>query len=255
MTQFQFNMNVKASMPAQMIVHIYNNNLLLDNTTSNIKVKETIEFIQNGNKSLTYNEKCMQLKDKITFHYFENDIRKRVVKNTNNSFEMKKKLLNVYKSGQKINQNVRELINKLTTSEKSGEIRPTFDLWTKILWFLPFNVILLLFDNYEKQFEDALKHRTKVRSKSSKHTNNSKIIYECNAENSVHDVKNITIFNDVIYLCENLVPIFEKELDDILARNKIVKENTKKIQEVLTEKPNKKIIEEYEVLDSWEDLL
>lgn len=254
MTDFKFNMIVKASMPAQMIVHIYNNNLLLDSTTSNIKVKEAIDFIQNGNKSLTYNEKCMQLKDKITFHYFENDIRKRVVKNTNNSFEMKKKLLNVYKSGQKINQNVRELINKLTTSEKSGEIRPTFDLWKKILWFLPFNVILLLFDNYEKQFEDAIKHRTNVRSKSSKHTNNSKIIYECNAENSVHDVKNITIFNDVIYLCENLVPIFEKEIDDILETNNIVKENTKKIQEVLTEKPNK-IIEEYEVLDSWEDLL
>jgi len=221
---FKEQVDAKASVIAQMIVYIYKENLLENENRiiHNIVLKDTIDFMKQGHKRIIYKDLSSKMTDKMKYYYFDKIYRKKISEKVGHSFDMKKKVLEIYKKKETITPSIQELIHKLSESEKKGEIIPAFDLWTKILWFLPFNALLLLFQHYEKLFDHAQNNKKNFYKKATNYRDSVAIIAEAYAENSVYDVKNITLFNDLVYLCENLIPIFSKDIkhDDVSINKK-----------------------------------
>jgi hypothetical protein len=251
-----------ASLVAQKIVYIYENQLILKpRRVANDEINKAVEFITRAERELTYPEKIKKRNDKIRYHYFEKEHRSKLANTAAaiQSFDAKSRVLADYKS------NIANPLSKfLSEAEKRGEIRPSYDVWMKVLWFLPDNCLLYMFDAYEKICEDTITKRNHLRktdhSLSCKQTNNSTEIFKAMLESSTDDVKNKVIFNDVVYICEKLLPLLLPEvLPRVLPRVLPAVAGSilpKVLPMVLTSSPVKiaePMVETSVILDSWED--
>ena len=250
--EFAQNHKSSASLIAQKIVYIYENQLISKpRRVANDEINKAVEFITRAERELTYPEKIKKRNDKIRYHYFEKEHRSKLARSSAaiESFDAKARVLADFK------KNVANPLSKfLSESEKRGDVRPSYDLWTKVLWFLPDNCLLYMFDAYEKVCEDTISKRNHLRktdhSLTSKMTNNSTEIFKAMLESSTDDVKNKVIFNDVIYICEKLLPLL---LPDVLKSSPL---EPAVLPKVLSSSPVKiieSLVETSVILDSWED--
>jgi hypothetical protein len=115
-----------------------------------------------------------------------------------------------------------------------------------------------MFDAYEKVCEDTISKRNHLRktdhSLTSRMTNNSTEIFKAMMESSTDDVKNKVIFNDVIYICEKLLPLL---LPEVLKSSPVLPAVLPAVlPKVLSSSPVKiieSLVETSVILDSWED--
>ena len=225
MEQFMFNPKTNASLIAQMIVYIDKHSLLEENVhVSNSFVSESICFIKNIHNNIKYSDMCKLFEEKKKYYYFEKVFRNNIAKSVEQTFVAKTNLLNLYKRDvENIDPKTRKLFDYLSDSEKKGEIRPTYDLWMKMLWFLPFNSILLLFQDYQTRIEKTLVNKRRVCKKMESEALGlaksamQEAAYACG---SVSDVINVLIINDIKYLCSHFVP----QISDLLKQYDIVEE-------------------------------
>ena len=271
MEQFMFNPKTNASLTAQMIVYIDKHSLLEENIrVSNSFVSESIDFIKNIHNTVKYSDICKLFEEKKKYYYFEKVFRNNIAKSVEQTFVAKTNLLNLYKRDvENIDPKTRKLFDYLSDSEKKGEIRPTYDLWMKMLWFLPFNSILLLFQDYQNRIEKALVNKRHACKKLESlslglaKTAMQEAAYVCG---SVTDVINVLIINDIKYLCSHFIPQISELMnqyvvEETVITNKVIQPKTQKNEEKLAmemdcEIASQKLKELSATLtDDWENMI
>jgi hypothetical protein len=117
-----------------------------------------------------------------------------------------------------------------------------------------------MFDAYEKVCEDTISKRNHLRktdhSLTSRMTNNSTEIFKAMMESSTDDVKNKVIFNDVIYICEKLLPLLLPAVLPVVLPAVLPVVLPAVLPKVLSSSPVKiieSLVETSVILDSWED--
>ena len=144
--------------------------------------------------------------------------------------------------------------------EKTGMIRPSYDLWTKILWFLPFEYILVLFHHYQVRCEKAQVEKKRLMKEAERDSgsNAKSTLYDMQRGLSlVQDLIDVNLANDVIYICSQIIPIIDSDVDKLLEPY-VKKTMSNDSAQCKKEKDEIKILsEKIELLsnpvDNWED--
>lgn len=217
MEDFKYDTKSKASVTAHALVYIFklhHSNLEYNGIHDN--VLSYSKFIKNGKNDMSYIERSKLYESKRKYYYFNDRVRKNLSQTCNDSFTTKSKLLNLYKYDK---NNQCEWLLYLMDGEKTGMIRPSYDLWTKILWFLPFEYILVLFHHYQVRCEKAQVEKKRLFKQSEKDSgsNAKSSLYDMQRGLSlVQDLIDVNLADDVIYICSQIIPIIDSDVDKLL---------------------------------------
>ena len=265
MEDFKYDTKSKASMTAHALVYIFKlQQSKLEYKGINDNVINYSKFIKNGKNDITYIDRCKLYENKRKYYYFSDSVREKMSQTCDNSFNTKTKLLDLYK----FDKNAQcQWLSYLMDAEKTGVIRPSYDLWTKILWFLPFEYVLVLFHYYEVSCEKAQQEKKRIFKQAERDasSNAKSSLYDMQRGNSlVLNLININLADDVAYICSQLLPLIDNEVDELLKPYakytepiERVKVPFKEIEKNENQEELKIISKKLEILnnpvDDWED--
>ena len=254
MQPFSASNKINASVQAQAIVYIRENNLLkTDVAVNNTTIADTIKDLK-----LTQDKTNAIFKERIST-FEENKkyycIEKRSIKKWGKYhyvFSVKEKLLELKNSSKAVSPEIRNLFSLLSESETrfGGKIVPMYNLWTRLLWFLPQNEVMYLYDKYEKRMKHLYKQKINtnkkegcygrciVENKFMTKTTESPSAY---AQRELEDLVDVTIFNDVQYLCDTILSKIEKEIMEYFPKIVVVED-----EEEVVQKPKLPVLSEEE---------
>lgn len=251
-----------ASVDAQAIAYIHENNLLNTNASANnTKIDETRNDLRlhRDITSRTFKDRLQKFEDKKKYYIVGNrEIRK--WEKFHHVFSVKEKLLELKKSSKVVSPEIQKLFPLLSESETSfgGKVVPMYNLWTRLLWFMPKNEVMYLFEKYEKRMAELTKLKKSSNKKEGchgscvfEHKFNAKlsISSSANIAGELNDVINVTIFNDVQYLCDHILSKIEKQIMEYFP--KIVVEEEK--EEIVIQKPKPKVLTQAEEEAAFEE--
>lgn len=262
MEDFKYDTKSNASMTAQALVHIFKlQQSKLEYKGINDDIIHFTKFIKNGKNDITYIDRSKLYESKRKYYFFKDHTRVKMSQTCNNSFTVKMKLLNLYK----FNKTAKcQWFSYLMDGEKTGVIRPSFDLWTKILWFLPFEYILVLFHYYQVRCEKALVEKKSLCKQAERDASSNARSSAYDMQRGLSMVENLVDMNladDVTYICSQLIPLIENQVDGLLepyekktvSTEKVVKVEKKETADDDIKLISKKIELLNNPVDNWED--
>ena len=261
MEDFKYDTKSRVSMTAQALVYIFKlQQSGLEYKGVNDNVLSYSKTIKNGKNDITYVDRIKLYESKRKYFYFKDSMRAKMSESCADSFMAKSKLLSLYKFSKTAKC---EWFSYLMDGEKTGVIRPSYDLWTKILWFLPFEYILVLFHYYQVRCEKALVEKKSIYKQASKDasSNAKSTAYDMQRGLSlVEDLVNINLADDVRYICSQLIPLIENQIDGLLEpyeKKEVSIEKVKVEKKENGDEDIKLISKKLEMLaspvDNWED--